>query len=145
VKTRAVFDDPNLLPHAGLAPLLALADVAGGPWPERIAAARDEFVNGVAAEPAVPPLAQFLTDIQTVWTDDRLSSADLCGRLMALQGAKWGVIWLEVAVPRELAAMLRGADIQPRKMRIDGKPVQGYDKRDFVPHWDAAVPEPQAA
>ena len=31
VRTRAVFDDPNLLVHAGLAPLLALADGAGLP------------------------------------------------------------------------------------------------------------------
>jgi hypothetical protein len=30
-RTRAVFDDPNLLPNAGLAPLLALADGAGLP------------------------------------------------------------------------------------------------------------------
>jgi hypothetical protein len=30
-KTRAVFDDPNLLPHAGLAPLMALADRSGLP------------------------------------------------------------------------------------------------------------------
>lgn len=30
-RTRAVFDDPNLLAHAGLAPLLALADRAGLP------------------------------------------------------------------------------------------------------------------
>ncbi len=31
VKTRTVFDDPNLLAHAGLAPLAALADDAGLP------------------------------------------------------------------------------------------------------------------
>lgn len=127
-------------------PLLALADVAGGPWPERIAKACDEFVNGVSAEPVVPPLAQLLADIQTVWTGERLSSADLCGRLLALQGAKWGSIWPETAAPRELAALLRGADITPRKMRIDGgNPVQGYDRSMFVPHWDAAVPEEQTA
>jgi hypothetical protein len=30
-KTRAVFDDPNLLPHAGLAPVIALAERAGLP------------------------------------------------------------------------------------------------------------------
>jgi hypothetical protein len=30
-RTRAVFDDPNLLPNAGLTPLLALADGAGLP------------------------------------------------------------------------------------------------------------------
>jgi hypothetical protein len=58
---------------------------------------------------------------------------------------RWGVIWPEVAVPRELAAMLRGAEIAPRKIRIDGKPVQGYDKRDFVPHWNSDVPAANVA
>jgi Transposase DDE domain group 1 len=37
-RTRAVFDDPNLLPNAGLAPLLALADRAG--LPELLAGVR---------------------------------------------------------------------------------------------------------
>jgi len=37
-RTRAVFDDPNLLPNAGLVPLLALADRAG--LPELLAAVR---------------------------------------------------------------------------------------------------------
>lgn len=127
-------------------PLLSLADVAGDEWPERIAKACDEFVNGVAAVPAIPPLARLLQDIMKVWTGDRLKSSDLCGRLMALQGAMWGTSWQPEAAPRELAAMLRGADISPRKMRIDGgAPVQGYDKSQFVPHWEASVPEPQAA
>ena len=31
LRGRAVFDDPNLLVHAGLAPFLALADRAGLP------------------------------------------------------------------------------------------------------------------
>jgi hypothetical protein len=31
VKTRAVFDGPNLLPHAGLAPMMVLAERAGLP------------------------------------------------------------------------------------------------------------------
>lgn len=125
-------------------PLLAVADVAGGPWPERIAKACDEFVNGIAAEPAIPPLAQLLADIQSVWCDDRMSSPELCRRLRALDGARWGTIWPESAAPRELAAMLRTVGVHPRKMRINNQPLQGYDRKDFVPLWNSTVPAASA-
>jgi len=46
-KTRAVFDDPNLLPHAGLAPLTALADRAG--LPDLLAGVRPGGPCGVNA------------------------------------------------------------------------------------------------
>jgi hypothetical protein len=47
VKTRAVFDDPNLMPHAGLAPLMALADRAG--LPDLLAGVRPGGPCGVNA------------------------------------------------------------------------------------------------
>jgi Transposase DDE domain group 1 len=46
-RTRAVFDDPNLLPHAGLAPLLALAGGAG--LPGLLAGARPAGPGGANA------------------------------------------------------------------------------------------------
>jgi len=46
-KTRAVFDDPNLLTHAGLAPLMALADRAG--LPDLLAGVRPAGPCGVNA------------------------------------------------------------------------------------------------
>jgi hypothetical protein len=46
-KTRAVFDDPNLLQHAGLAPLMALADRAG--LPDLLAGVRPGGPCGVNA------------------------------------------------------------------------------------------------
>jgi hypothetical protein len=46
-KTRAVFDDPNLLTHAGLAPLMALADRAG--LPGLLAGVRPAGPCGVSA------------------------------------------------------------------------------------------------
>jgi hypothetical protein len=46
-KTRAVFDDPNLLSHAGLAPLMALADRAG--LPDLLAGVRPGGPCGVNA------------------------------------------------------------------------------------------------
>jgi Transposase DDE domain group 1 len=46
-KTRAVFDDPNLLTHAGLAPLMALADRAG--LPDLLAGVRPAGPCGASA------------------------------------------------------------------------------------------------
>jgi hypothetical protein len=46
-KTRAVFDDPNLVPHAGLAPLMALADRCG--LPDLLAGVRPGGACGVNA------------------------------------------------------------------------------------------------
>jgi hypothetical protein len=46
-RTRAVFDDPNLLSHAGLAPLMALADRAG--LPDLLAGVRPAGPCGVNA------------------------------------------------------------------------------------------------
>lgn len=116
--------------------LFAVADVAGEEWPRKIREACQEIRHGIAAEPQESPLVRLLRDIQRVWTGERLSSSTLCGRLLALPDAPWVSRWPDIAAPRELATMLRGADITPRKMRIDGdRPVQGYDKADFVSVW----------
>lgn len=119
-------------------PLFAVAQVAGKDWPERAAAAYAEITQGVASDPPVSPLAQLLGDIRYVWTGERLSSSVLIERLMTLPEAPWGVRWPtnKVAATKELATMLRGAGIAPRKMRIDGgAPVAGYDRSAFEPHW----------
>lgn len=128
-------------------PLFAIAQVAsqdqrvkeGEPtWLERIEAAYAEITQGVASDPPVSPLTRLLGDIRTVWTGERLSSSVLIERLMALPDAPWGVRWPsnKVAATKELATMLRGSGIAPRKMRIDGgAPVAGYDRSAFEPHW----------
>ena len=54
-KTRAVFDDPNLLTHAGLAPLMALADRSG--LPGLLAGVRPGGACGVNAAAKVACLA----------------------------------------------------------------------------------------
>jgi hypothetical protein len=54
-KTRAVFDDPNLLPHAGLAPLIALADRSG--LPDLLAGVRPGGACGVNAVSKVAGMA----------------------------------------------------------------------------------------
>jgi hypothetical protein len=113
--------------------LFAIADVAGRDWPDRIRAAYAELTKGITAEPEKPPLQRLLEDIGTVWTaGDRIGSAELVKALKSLQGTPWATWWPDAVAPREMAAMLRGAGIEPRKIRIPGRaPVQGYYRADF--------------
>lgn len=124
-------------------PLFAIADVAGRDWPERIRAAYAEMTKGVTAEPEESPLTRLLGDVYAVWEyGDKIGSADLIKRLSVLPGAPWATWWPAAVAPRELAAMLRGAGIEPRKIRLPGAaPVQGYERADFERAWAAGVPE----
>jgi Protein of unknown function (DUF3631) len=121
--------------------LFAIADVAGGDWPDRMRAAYAEVTKGVTAEPEMSPLARLLKDVRAAWpAGDRIGSAELVRRLYALQGAPWATWWPAAVAPREMAAMLRGAGIEPCKIRLPGRaPVQGYYRDDFAKVWD--VPE----
>jgi hypothetical protein len=121
--------------------LFAIADVAGRDWPDRIRAAYAELAKGITAEPEIPPLQRLLADVYAAWPEgDRIGSADLIRALKAIPGTPWATWWPDAVAPRELAAMLRGADIEPRKIRLPGKaPIQGYYRDDFERAW--GVPE----
>ena len=129
--------------------LFAIADVAGRDWPDRIRAAYAELTKGVTAEPEVSPLTRLLADVYAVWEQgDKIGSKDLLELLYALPGAPWATWWPPAVAPRELAAMLRGAGIEPRKIRLPGKaPVQGYERTDFERVWSVPehVPDADAA
>jgi hypothetical protein len=126
-------------------PLFALAQIAGNGWKERMHAAYEEIAAGVAANPPVSPLTQLLTDIRTVWTDDRLPSSMLIERLMALPNAPWGKRWPQnqLKATRELANILRGASIAPRKARFGTETVSAYFKTAFEPIWNTMADQPE--
>lgn len=121
--------------------LFAIADQAGGDWPDRIRAAYAELIKGVTAEPEISPLTRLLEDVYAVWEyGEKICTADLIKRLYGLQGSPWKTWWPEALAPRELAATLRPAGIEPRKIRLPGRaPVQGYERSDFERVW--SVPE----
>jgi hypothetical protein len=123
-------------------PLLIIAAVAGGDWPERAAAAFAELGNSTATtEDCLPPGLRCLLDVRAVWPEgaDRLSTADLLAALAAMPGSNWAAMD-PAAAPRELAALLRPHGVEPRKLRItpDASPVQGYYRADLEA---AAVPD----
>jgi hypothetical protein len=118
-------------------PLMIVAAVAGGSWPDRARAAFGELGSATgSSEPSLPPGLRLLADIRDVWPADvpRMSTADLVAALLAVPGSAWAAAWRDpAAIPRELAALLAPYDVAPRKMRVSqgACPVQGYMRADI--------------
>jgi Protein of unknown function (DUF3631) len=116
----------------GVAPLLVIADTAGGGWGERLRAALVEVVEGV--EPEVSLGVRLLEDIRSALGDsDRLSMEDLLSRLIGMAESPWGT--LDRGRPmtvRRLSRMLADHDVRSRSVRLpDGSVPKGYLRTDF--------------
>jgi hypothetical protein len=126
----------------GCEPLLAIADLAGGDWPERARAALVEVLGGEAAEDASVRV-RLLSDIQTVFSQqdcERIFTADLLAALCDLEPQ-----WLEFSYskplsPAALARQLKGFGISPRKIRIEDKTASGYFRESFEDVWSRYLP-----
>jgi hypothetical protein len=124
-------------------PMLAVADAAGGDWPERARAACTELALDVAAEPVQAPGQRLLADLRKIWGESgNLPTAVIITRLFALPASPWAAQWPAASAPRELAALLAPYGVQPVKVRCGEKTAQGYKRLDMDRAWDVpAVPE----
>jgi len=137
-------------------PLLAIADDAGGDWPQQARAAALELSGGepdtesigvlllraiyevfhpTTAEPAVPnPDAM-----------DRMFTADIIGALIERESEPWGAWWGRdmhqgVQGPAtKLASLLKPFGVIPKSIRIDGHTAKGYERAAFADAWERYV------
>ncbi len=93
-KTRAVFDDPNLLPYAGLAPLMALAGRAG--LPDLLAGVRPGGACGANAAAKVACLVAGMA-----------AGADSIDDMDLLRDGAMGTVFSGVRAPSTLGSHLR--------------------------------------
>lgn len=129
-------------------PLVAVADAAGGQWPERgraacLAALKAEDEGGV------PSMGiQLLIDIRTVFDmggEDRLSSADLVSGLCSIEDAPWRTAGFG-SVPLQANGLSRRLDdykIAPKVIRhaLDWeKKMRGYMRDWFEDAWARYCP-----
>ena len=146
-RTRAAFDDPNLLPNAGLAPLLALADRAGlpgllaaarpvGPCGANAAAKAMCLVAGMAADAGSIDGLDLLRDgaMETVFGGVRAPStlgsflrAFTWGNVRQLDRAHRGLTATLAADPRLLPGKeeLAFIDIDSTQKRVYGYQKEG--------------------
>jgi len=119
-------------------PLIAVADVAGGHWPESARAACREMTMGTSMRAVVlPPRMQLLLDLREVWPagSDEMRLADLAPLITRRPGACHG--WTPVMFVREAPGLL---EIDPVRVTAGGTPSQGYRLADLKPAWDEMLP-----
>jgi len=109
-------------------PLLALADAAGGHWPQTARKACHHFV--VEAGPRdVSTGVRLLSDIRDVFTaqnTDRMGTADLIRELHAIEDGPWTDLQGKPLDSRRLAKELDRYSVRPKDVKVNGKALKGY-------------------
>jgi len=117
-------------------PLVAIADAAGGSWPDR--ARRACLVLGGEVEPDEATSGErLLSDLREVWNDEpHFATAELLRRLHALEESPWGDWYGRPLSARDLAKLLRPYRIKSRSVRLpDGSTPKGYSRTDLEDAW----------
>jgi len=122
-------------------PLLAIADRAGGRWPQ---AARDAAVLLTAAEDEGSARVLLLRDIEEIFSSraaDHISSTDLCEALTGLEDRPW-CEWRKgnALTKTGLAKLLKPFGIRPRNKRLGDTVSKGYELSDFQDAFSRYLP-----
>jgi putative DNA primase/helicase len=114
-------------------PLLAIADYAGGDWPQ-LARHTALKLSGAEKE-AVSIPAELLADIQQIFEikrSDKISTADLITTLCDDDEGAWATYNRGKPItPRQVAHKLAGYGISSKTIRIDYGTAKGFEKSQF--------------
>jgi hypothetical protein len=115
-------------------PLFAIADLAGGDWPDRARAAALELSgNGEREDDSMT--ARLLNDIFSVFENgagDRLRTADLIAHLAEIEESPWGDWYGKTISPQGLSKLLRPHRIKTMPVKVEGETVRGYKREQFA-------------
>src|SRR5262249_3091491 len=128
-------------------PLFAIADAAGGTWPEQARKAA-LTLSGSASEADTSAAVQALADLRDLFRKrraDRIRSAEIVADLAEMLDRPWPE-WArgKPLTQRQLARLLRPFGVQPRKIRLGEETAQGYlleDLQDTFERYLSAHPE----
>lgn len=122
-------------------PLLAIADLAGGNWPERARRCAIQMAGGYDEQSAREML---LADIKTLFERlnvDALPSQQLVDELVKLEERPWPE-WRrgKPLTTRQLASLLRSFHVVPGNIRIGDKVPKGYRRDQFEDAFARYIP-----
>ncbi len=127
----------------GAEPLLAIADLAGGEWPELARAALLELHGDREVEDDSWGI-QLLADIhEAIGEDDRIFGDDLRERLKENPERPWAS-WGKGdkgLTARALAGLLRDFGIKPKQVWIDDETRRGFEREWFQDAWSRYLPD----
>jgi hypothetical protein len=115
-------------------PLLAVADLAGGEWPDAARRALVELCAEAQADDQSRGV-QLLSDIRQIFDErgiDRISSADLVVALTEIETSPWAECSRGKPLTKaKLARLLGRFGIAPGTIRVQDSTPKGYYRRDF--------------
>jgi hypothetical protein len=131
-------------------PLIAVADAAGGEWPERAREACVELVSASKANDKGSLGVRLLTDLRdhVMVGIDRLPTVAILDRLNALDDAPWADLHGKPLDNRRLSKMLAeymtvdNEPITSRNIKTGGSVLKGYYAADLTDAWARYCPPP---
>ncbi|MGI8957336.1 MAG: DUF3631 domain-containing protein [Chthoniobacterales bacterium] len=116
-------------------PLFAIAEIAGGNWPQRAGSAFADL-TAKADMDAEGIGAMLLADIQDIWQrteGDQISSADLVEALVEMEDRPWPEFNRGQPITKvKLSRMLKRFQIFSASKRDGAKTFKGYDRNSFT-------------
>jgi putative DNA primase/helicase len=128
-------------------PLFAIAEVAGGGWPERVARAFASLSSNDDLNAQGIGIA-LLADIKDLFGKpglDRLPSAEIAKALAQLEGHPWAEFGKNAGgiTANQLARQLHRFRIAPHTIKVsDGSTCKGYYRADFDEAFERFLPHP---
>ena len=127
----------------GAEPLLAIADAAGGDWPEALRFALVALCGEAQSEDGSIGV-MLLADIRNILTErevERISSADLASALADIETSPWGE-WSKgkPLSAAKLARQLHPFEVSPAVIRVGEKTTRGCLREDFADAWARYLP-----
>ena len=125
-------------------PLVAVADAAGGDWPERARRACVALVRS-AEDRSVSLGVRLLGDLRVIFGQSvALHTETILDRLRKGDGldddAPWDSIRGATIASRLLASLLREYGIRSTKVKVNGASLQGYRREDLWDAWSRYLP-----
>jgi len=124
---------------------LAVAQLAGGGWPQRLTQALQALLKAASVEDGSLGVT-LLADIRTVFDErqtDTIPSALLAGCLCKIEGRAWAE-WNHGngLTPNNLARQLKKYSVYPQTVRVGSETPKGYRRADFEDNWARYCPSP---
>ena len=124
-------------------PLLAIADAAGGHWPERAREAAVAIVKGTQASVGGFGL-QLLADLRSIFTESHeqaMTTEAILTALCDLDESPWADIRGKSLDARNLSRRLGKYGIKPKVIRVGDKTPRGYERADLLDAWVRYLPD----
>lgn len=120
--------------------IFAIADAAGGDWPELARVAAVALVADTKG--STPSLGiRLLSDLRAIFeNDEALPTEHILSELHKLDEAPWGDLRGKALDARGLARRLRPYDVRPTNVRILASVVKGYRREDLFDAWQRYLP-----